>query len=397
MAAVSGMRGRRAGAGRPGGPSRTSRARTPGYRLRRALAVTLLGGTIAAVAFLILSFSGSSSQHRGRTTQAERSAAAAARASRRTRPASRHGSATRAGPGPYRVGKASIRVLEPAANAAPNAKTSSGQPARALPTVVRYPALGTAGGGADPSATPDRAAGPFPLVVFSQGYDFPAEGYSALLDAWARAGYVVADPTYPFTDPSTPGGAQENDIVNHPADLRFVISTLLSQSNDSGNPLHGMLKASAVAVIGHSDGGDVTLAAAVNTCCRDPAVKAAVILSGAELGAFGGTYYGSGGVPLLVIQGDADTVNLPGCSVELYDQAPAPKYYVNLPGAEHQPPYLTPGPTRSHVTQAVIGFLDGYLKNEPAGLLSLRRAASAAGIATITSSPTLPGLGTYCP
>ncbi len=126
-------------------------------------------------------------------------------------------------------------------------------------------------------------------------------------------------------------------------------------------------------------------------------MKAAVSLSGVELDAFGGSYCGSDSVPLLVVQGDADTINLPGCSVGLYDHAPAPKYYVDLPGAEHQPPCVDPGRTRSHVAQAVIDSLNAYLKGEPSSLLVLRRTASLAGTATNTSAPTLPGSSTYCP
>ncbi len=86
----------------------------------------------------------------------------------------------------------------------------------------------------------------------------------------------------------SPTGSNEADIVNHPVDLRFVIRSLLGQL---GPPLKGLIDRSEVAVIGQSDGGDVSLAVAANSCCRDSAVKAAVILSGAELARFGGSYF----------------------------------------------------------------------------------------------------------
>lgn len=298
------------------------------------------------------------------------------------------------------MGVASLPVLEPTTSSLANAKTSSGQPARSLSTTIRYPASGKPGppgGSPVPGAPPQRAAGPFPLVVFSQGYDYPAEGYSALLDAWARAGFVVADPTYPDTDPSTPGGPNESDIVNHPADLRFVLSALIAAGHRASSRLHGLVKADQIALIGQSDGGDVTLATSANTCCRDPRVKAAVILSGAELAAFGGTYYGSGSPPLLVVQGDADPINVPGCSAALYGQAPEPKYYLDLLGASHLPPYVTPGRTRDVVGQAVISFLRYYLEHKASGLAKLHRVANLPGIATLISTPTLPGRSTFCP
>jgi predicted dienelactone hydrolase len=208
---------------------------------------------------------------------------------------------------------------------------------------------------------------------------------------------VVADPTYPLTDPSAPGGVNETDILNHPADLRFVISSLLAAARNPHSPLYGVLDPHGVGIIGHSDGGDVSLAVAANSCCHDPRVKAAVILSGAELSAFGGRYYASGSIPLLVVQGAGDTVNVPGCSAQLYDEAPAPKYYLDIPGAQHEPPYLDPTPARTGVARAVISFLDAYLKNRPARLTSLVRVGRMPAGETITSTRVLAGAGTYCP
>lgn len=290
-----------------------------------------------------------------------------------------------------------MTILEPSAAETANARTPSGQPARALLTRIRYPATGTPGGAPVPGAPADLAHGPFPLVIFSQGFNYPAEGYAALMNAWARAGYVVADPTYPLTDPVTPGGVNEDDILHHPADLRFVISSLLKRDRASSGPLHNLINRSAVGVAGQSDGGDVSLAVAANTCCRDPRVRAAAILSGAELPTFGGAYYAAGAAPLLVVQGDQDTINVPGCSVALYDGAPAPKYYIDLLGAPHLTPYVDPGPWLSHVALAVGAFFDLYLKHEPGGLSRLRRAGRAPGVTGMTMAPTVSASSAYCP
>ena len=233
--------------------------------------------------------------------------------------------------------------------------------------------------------------------MFSQGYDYPAEGYAGLMQSLTRAGYVVADPTYPETDPSTPGGPNESDIVNHPRDLRYVITQLLAAARRPSSRLHGLIDPTAIAIAGQSDGGDVTLATAANTCCRDPRVRAAVILSGAELAAFGGTYYGSGSPPLLVTQGDADPINVPGCSVGLYDHAPAPKYYLDLLGASHLPPYTVPGVTRDHVSSTIIHFLGAYLRHRHGELAVMRRVGTVPGLMTLTSAASLGGRGTICP
>jgi predicted dienelactone hydrolase len=259
---------------------------------------------------------------------------------------------------PYPVGSLSFTVTE--------AATAANGP-RSFVTYVRYPAEPGTGGPAGGAATPLRAGGPFPLVVFSGGYDFDPEGYSTLLDAWAAAGYVVADPAYPSTSPTSPGPLDESDIVHHPGDLSAVITALVQAGRGSGTgpvaALAGAVDAGSIAAIGHSDGGDVTLAAAAGSCCRDPRIDAAVILSGAELAAFGGTYFSAPpDLPLLVVQGTNDAINPPGCSVQLYDRAPPPKYYLSMLGQSHQSPYLQAGPALDTVQQVVVDFLDATLR-----------------------------------
>ena len=260
-----------------------------------------------------------------------------------------------------------------------------------------YPAGGRPGRPDRSHAAADVGAGPFPLVVFSQGFDEPVSVYRGLLDAWARAGYVVAAPTYPRTAPTAPGGVDESDIINHPTDLRFVISTLVSEAKDARSPLAGLVNPRRIAIAGQSDGAAVTLAAAANTCCRVGAVKAAVIMSGAELSGFGGAYYTSGSAPLLVTQGNRDTINAPGCSAALYDQAPAPKYYVDLLGAEHLPPYTRPGHSRRYVASTVVAFLNDYLKRDRSPLQRMLHRGGVPNLATLSRTSTLAGQSTYCP
>jgi predicted dienelactone hydrolase len=279
---------------------------------------------------------------------------------------------------PYPVGTLSFTVTEAA---------TAGTGPRSFVTYVRYPAetgTGSPGGGA---ATPLRAGGPFPLVVFSGGYAFDPEGYSTLLDAWAAAGYVVADPVYPSTSPTSPQPLDESDIVHHPGDLSAVITALVQAGRGSGAgpvaALAGAVDTSSIAAIGHSDGGDVTLAASVGSCCRDPRIDAAVILSGAELAAFGGTYFSSPDLPLLVVQGTDDDINPPGCSVQLYDQAPPPKYYLSMLGQSHQSPYLQPGTALDTVQQVVVDFLDATLRGSGPARAAISRDGDVPGSSSL--------------
>jgi alpha-beta hydrolase superfamily lysophospholipase len=289
---------------------------------------------------------------------------------------------------PYAVGIISLEITESA---------TTGGSVRSLPTEVRYPTTGPAGAPEQPGARSDRASGPYPLVVFSEGYDISPEAYAQLLDAWSAAGYVVADPTYPFTSPSSPGGLDENDIVNHPADLSFVITSLLEDGATTGGPLSGLINPSEVAVIGHSDGGDVALAAASNSCCRDSHIKAAVILSGAELASFGGTYYATPPIPMLVVQGTDDDINPLNCSVQIYDAAPQPKYYLSLAGQTHESPYLQAGQPLGIVEKVTIDFLDGYLRHSTAQLDAMTGDGSVTGLATLTSLPSVGSAVGSCP
>ena len=241
-----------------------------------------------------------------------------------------------------------------------------------VPTIVRYPAVRTSQG-----LVAASGAGPFPLIVFSGGWQVQPGYYSNLLDGWAAQGYVVAFPVYPGTAPGVPG-PPEWAVVEHPAQLAGVIADL----EHGGGPLAGLVDATRVGVAGHSDGGDVTEAAVNNSCCTIAAVRAAVILSGAQLASFDARgRYGTAGPATLVIQGDRDTINPPGCSQAIYDSSPEPRYYLDLLGAGHYPAYLDPaglaaypsqagateaGLYRQVVTRATIGFWNQYLRGSAA-------------------------------
>src|SRR5262249_10684386 len=151
---------------------------------------------------------------------------------------------------------------------------------RTLLTYVRYPALGA------PSRTDARDApaahtdGPFPLIVFGHGFAVTPALYARLLRAWARAGYVVAAPVFPLENANAPGGPDESDLMNQPADMRFLIARLLAANAAGSGPLAGLIDSTQVAVTGQSDGGDTALALAYNRYFLGPRIGAAIILSG---------------------------------------------------------------------------------------------------------------------
>ena len=287
------------------------------------------------------------------------------------------------------VGIIALNLTEPA---------TASHPARSLKTMVRYPAVGTPGGPDVVGAQPLRTNAPFPLVIFSQGFDIQPEAYSLLLNAWAAAGYVVADPTYPFTAPNSPGGVVRTDIVHHPADASFVITSLLRMASQTGGTLSRLINPNEIGVIGQSDGGDVSLAITSNTCCRDARVKAAVILSGAELSWFPGTYFATTSVPMLVVQGTNDlTMNPVYCSVQLYNGAPQPKYYLSMFGQTHLSAYVVPGVPFRVVTRVTLDFLDVYLRHETSKRNAIDQAGTVPSVSSITSKPSVGPASGSCP
>lgn len=239
--------------------------------------------------------------------------------------------------------------------------------ARPIRTIVRYP------------ATPGR----HPLIVFAHGFTLVPGTYGALLDAWARAGYVVAAPIFPLTNADAPSGPNESDLKNQPRDVSFVISRLVALSAGSQGVLAGTIDSGRIAVAGQSDGGVTALAVAYDRRFRDPRIRAAIVMSGARLGGMGP--FPRHGPPLLAMQGTADTINAPGTTESYFSAARRPKFLVWLLGAEHLPPYTTEQPQLRVVERATLAFLGHYLFDRP--LAAFLAAARQPGITRIVSQP----------
>jgi dienelactone hydrolase len=252
-----------------------------------------------------------------------------------------------------------------------------GQP-RTVVTVVRYPAVGSPSATDLPDALPQRGAGPFPLVVFAHGYRLAPYTYTRLLEAWAHAGYVVAAPFFPLTNADAPV-VDRSDLTNQPQDLRLVVSRLLVQR---GAPLGGLIDGSRVALGGHSDGVDTALGVAYAKR-RDRRVRAALGFSGAEISAFTGFSGSPPGVPLLAVQGTADSVNSPSSTYSYFADAPRPKYLLKLLGAEHTAPYQDEQPHLGIVAGVSTAFLDRYLKGEASAGRQLAALGSVPGRSTL--------------
>jgi predicted dienelactone hydrolase len=242
---------------------------------------------------------------------------------------------------------------------------------RSLVTIVRYPV----------------GPGTFPLIVFGHGFAVTPDIYAGLLEAWARAGYVVAAPVFPLGNANAPGGPNENDLVNQPRDVSFVITRLLALSAGGQRPFAGLIDPTRVAVSGQSDGGDTALTAAYNSQYRDPRIRAAAILSGMEIPGVGGYDFPAPSPPLLATQGLADTINPPPATYAFFNIARPPKYLLTLPGAAHLGPYTDEEPQLRVVEQVTIDFFDAYLKGIHGALARMRAAGNVSGLASLQATP----------
>ena len=264
---------------------------------------------------------------------------------------------------------------------------NGGSEPRPLLTYVRYPALGPSHATDIANAPAARVHGPFPLVIFGHGFNVTPDLYKRILQAWARAGYVVAAPVFPLANPGAPGGPTESDLVNQPADMQFVISRMLAYSSAPSGPFAGLIDPAAIAVSGQSDGGDTALAVAYNSNYRDPRVRAAIVLSGAEIPGVSGFTFTPGAPPLLAVQGSADAVNPPYLTEAFFQAAQRPKYLLTLPGAEHLPPYSDQQPQLAIVERVTTAFLDAYLKHTKGASQRLRSPGKLGAAAVLHAEP----------
>jgi Chlorophyllase enzyme len=251
---------------------------------------------------------------------------------------------------------------------------------RAMATTVWYPVIPRAA-----AASGRLARGLFPLVVFGPGYYVCVGSYSPLLRAWASAGYVVAGIEFPRTNCHLTS-PDENDMANQPADMAYVIRRLLAVGGRPRFFLAGLIDPGKIAVAGQSDGGDTVAALVANTCCRDRAVTAAIALAGAEWPPMGGAYFTKTTPPILFVQGDADNVNLPADSILMYRaDRTGPRYYLDLFGGGHLPPYEGQGPAALVVARVTVDFLDRYLAGRRGAAAAIRRDGHVPGVATLAS------------
>jgi pimeloyl-ACP methyl ester carboxylesterase len=210
--------------------------------------------------------------------------------------------------------------------------------------------------------------------VFAHGFDVGPETYASLLETWAAHGYVVAGPEFPLTDPAVAGSnLDENDINNQPSDLRFVTDGLVAPAS----PVGAQIDPARLAVTGHSDGGESALVASLAPAAAgEPRYRAVIAMSVQPLP-------GSRALanpPILITQGDADTITPPALGQQTWQQAAPPKYFLVIHGGGHLPPLQAGSAWLPGIEAASKAFLDAYLAGD---------GAASAVAAAVSNAPLL--------
>jgi len=245
-----------------------------------------------------------------------------------------------AGP-PWSVRQTIIAIDDPT-RPTPARGSGAAHAGRDLRTTLRWPV------GADGQPAP----GPLPLFVFAHGYNVSAATYSALLDAIARAGVIVAAPDFPGESTAYPGRATEADLANEPCDIEFVATAL--ERHPPGALRHA-LPGAALVVGGHSDGGTAAAAAGYASSCSATPIKGVVALSPNDVKMTAAYRFGTP-PPLLAMTGSADEVNPTYNTRALYAHAPGRAWLVTVDGGRHLATFTT-DPDLARICSCIVDFV----------------------------------------
>ncbi|MDA8295917.1 MAG: hypothetical protein M0004_04895 [Actinomycetota bacterium] len=303
---------------------------------------------------------------------------------------------TKTGPAALRVGLIDCTFVD-TSRPTKNWATGVSTPGRRLLTEVRYPTTNGVAARETPRAHPAYRRGPFPLIVFAPGFKvYPVE-YRALLDAWVRAGYVVAAPVFPDTNPAAvaaQGNIAESDLVNQPADVAFVTRRLEAAARGQSPNcafVKGLMSTGPVVLAGQSDGGDTVAALAYEhanaSLLSGLQVHGVAVLSGAEIDTAPGAYGASASSPpMLFTQSRNDACNTPEDAAQLYNAVNEnDKWFLDLTAKTHIGPY---NGRNAESFDVVVKATEAFFRAEIAGVSPgafLRQAvAGKSAVATLS-------------
>jgi len=232
---------------------------------------------------------------------------------------------------------------------------------RPLPTTIWFPGTGD---------------GPFPVIIFSHGLTSEPSAYSALLTRWARAGFVVAAPSFPHTHYQVKD-YRPLDVANQPADASYVLTKVLALNWKPGDPLENRLDTAKVAAAGHSAGGITTIG--MFTLERDVRLVAGIVLAGEQVlpAPFTGPT-----APILFVHGKLDRTVPYQNGLAAYRAVPWPKAMMTVTKGGHVPISKAFEP----VLETTTDFWRWSLYGDAAAKARLKSDATEGGTATLTAA-----------
>ncbi len=180
----------------------------------------------------------------------------------------------------------------------------------------------------------DNSAGAYPLIVYSHGFSSMKEGGAYLGEQLASLGYVVISANFPLTNFDAPGGPLTQDVVNQPADVSFLIDSLLQQSETAGHMLEGMIDSSRIGVTGISMGGMTSTLVAYHPTMMDERITAALSIAG-PTASFTDTFFSFREIPFLMLAGDIDALVPYDSNAARVTTSIAGSQLVTVSGASH--------------------------------------------------------------
>lgn len=192
--------------------------------------------------------------------------------------------------GPYRVASVDRVFVDRSRPTASN-RGEPGSDSRTLPTTLWYPL---------------DFSGDLPLIVHSHGILSTRTEMPYLTELLASHGYLVVAADYPLTSASAPGGANANDVVNQPADISFLIDSLLAL-DAADKPFDGSIDSKRIGLSGYSLGALTTYLASYHENLRDPRISAAVAIAGPSA-PFAPQFFTTTSIPTLAVAGTADAL-----------------------------------------------------------------------------------------
>jgi predicted dienelactone hydrolase len=149
--------------------------------------------------------------------------------------------------------------------------------------------------------------GKHPLVVYSHGFTSTRNSGKHLGKYLASNGYIVIAANFPLTNRNAPGGPKLKDVVNQPADVSFLIDSVIDWSQDDAHILSGHLDINRIGVTGISLGGFTTTLASYHPTMRDWRIKAAASIAGPS-SSLSEIFYQNADIPFLMLAADIDAL-----------------------------------------------------------------------------------------